>query len=182
VCSSMRSIAFISILLSPSCLDVFFSRAIVGAVDGLFSEVEKYSFGPNGVISKFSAPVVKTSLSDGLNAGKSSNPIAKTRNAVVGAMRGVIGSYKSTDDSNSLTVADIIAFGLSDVLRKIDVLAGGRNVETTYYEVVNGTIKKYDEYDRKKNITSLMWTIPLGKRTKITVVSLTESSSSHFFA
>ncbi len=136
----------------------------MSAVDGLLSEVEKYSFGRNGVISKFSAPVVKTSLSDGLNAGKSSNPIAKTRNAVVGAMRGVMESYKSTD-GNSLTVADIIASGLSDVLRDIDVLAAGKKVETTYYEVdaSNAMVEKYTEYDKKKNIKSLMWTIPLGK-------------------
>jgi hypothetical protein len=137
----------------------------VSAVDGILSEVEKYSFGRNGVISKFSAPVVKTSLSDGLNAGKSSNPIAKTRNAVIGAMRGVMESYKSTDESNSLTVADIIASGLSDVLRDIEVLAAGKKVETTYYEVdaSNAMVKKYTEYDKKKNIKSLMWTIPLGK-------------------
>ena len=107
--------------------------------------------------------MVKTSLSDGLNAGKSSNPIAKTRNAVVGAMRGVINSYKSTADGDNLTVADIIASELSNVLRGIDVLAEGKNVETTYYEVdTNGIVKKYAEYDKEKNIKSLMWTIPLG--------------------
>ena len=139
-------------------------RAIVKAVDGLFSEVEKYSFGKNGVISKFSAPVVKTSRADGLNAGKSSNPISKTRNAVIGAMRAVIDSYK--DDNGDLTVADLIALGLSEVLSEINVLAS--DVETSYYEVdEDGTVIKNDDYDREKNITSLMWTIPLGKDYKL---------------
>lgn len=139
-------------------------RAIVKAVDGLFSEVEKYSFGKNGVISKFSAPVVKTSLADGLNAGKSSNPISKTRNAVIGAMRAVIDSHK--DDSGDLTVADLIADGLNEVLSEINVLADV--VEVSYYEVdADGTVNKFDDYDREKNITSLMWTIPLGKDYKL---------------
>jgi hypothetical protein len=139
-------------------------RAIVKAVDGLFSQVEKFSFGKNGVVSKFSAPVVATSLANGLNAGKSSNPISKTRNAVVGAMRGVIDSYN--DESGDLTVADLIAMGLNDVLNEINVLVD--DVTTTYFEVdAEGIVSNYSDYDREKNITSLMWTIPLGTDVKI---------------
>ena len=48
--------------------------SIVDAVDGLFSQVEKYSFGSEGVVAKFSVPVIKESLAKGLNAGMSSNP------------------------------------------------------------------------------------------------------------
>lgn len=78
-------------------------------------------------------------------------------------MRGVINSYESNNESDSLTVADIIASELSNVLRGIDVLAEEKIVEITYYDVdANGIVKKYAEYDKEKNIKSLMWTIPLG--------------------
>ena len=96
--------------------------------------------------------------------GTSSNPIAKTRNAVVGAMRAVIDSYDSAAEGD-LTVADIIADQLGEVLRGIDVLQNDKTVTVTYYEVNEcGTITNEAEYyDKEKKITSLMWTIPLGK-------------------
>lgn len=136
--------------------------SIVDAVDGLFSQVEKYSFGSEGVVAKFSVPVIKESLAKGLNAGMSSNPIAKTRNAVVGAMRAVISSYDG--DKEKLTVADLIALELGKALGGVNVLADGKKVTTTYYEVdgCGSLINTTEEYDKDKNVTSLMWTIPLG--------------------
>lgn len=79
-------------------------------------------------------------------------------------MRGVIDSYN--DDSGDLTVADLIAMGLNDILNEINVLVD--DVTTTYYEVdAEGIVSNYSDYDREKNITSLMWTIPLGTDVKI---------------
>ncbi len=127
--------------------------------------MEEWSYGRKGVLSKFSAPIIGDALPKALNAGKSSNPIAKTRNAVVGAMRGVIDGYNDADES---TVADIIASTLDKVLSGIDVLQADKSVTVTYYEVNEcGNIvvesEVYDKEDKGKNITSLMWTIPLGK-------------------
>ena len=134
--------------------------SIVDAVDGLFSQLEKYSFGSEGVVAKFSVPVIKESLAKGLNAGMSSNPIAKTRNAVVGAMRAVISSYEKEE----LTVADLIALELGRVLSGVNLLADGKQVSVTYYEVdaCGLLVNASEEYDEDKNVTSLMWTIPLG--------------------
>ncbi len=114
-------------------------------------------------MSKFNVPIIKESLSKSLNAGTSSNPIAKTRNAIVGALRGVIGSYDE-DDRNS-TVADLISLGLEQALRGIDVLAAGQKVTTTYYEVdeCGAFVGQSGAYEKDKRITSLMWTVPLGK-------------------
>ena len=90
----------------------------------------------------------------------SSNPIAKTRNAVVGAMRAVISSYEKEE----LTVADLIALELGRVLSGVNVLADGKQVSVTYYEVdaCGLLVNASEEYDEDKNVTSLMWTIPLG--------------------
>jgi hypothetical protein len=125
--------------------------------------MEKYSFGDKGIISKFNVPVIKQSLSKGLNAGTSSNPIAKTRNAIVGAMREVIDGYD--EDDSDLTVADLLSIGFNKVLRGIDVLAAEKSVTTTYYEVddCGAFVGESTEYDKEKRITSLMWTVPLGK-------------------
>ena len=77
-------------------------------------------------------------------------------------MRAVIDGYNG--DKGDLTVADLIAYGLSEALDGIGVLADRKRVETTYYEInsSNGTANNYTKYDSGKNITSLMWTIPLG--------------------
>jgi len=126
--------------------------------------VEEWSYGSKGVLAKFSAPIIGESLPKALDAGKSSNPIAKTRNAVVGAMRTVIDSYDNAAEGE-FTVADLIAFGLRDVLSGIDVLQDDKSITTTYYEVDEcGTIiHESEQYDKEKKIKSLMWTIPLGK-------------------
>ena len=126
--------------------------------------MEEYSYGSKGVISKFSVPIIGDSLSKALGAGKSSNPIAKTRNAIVGAMQAVIDSHDDNTEGD-LTVADLIAFGIGDVLSGIGVLQADTSVTTTYYEVDEcGTIiNETQQYDKEKKIKSLMWTIPLGK-------------------
>ncbi len=145
------------------CLNGWYNSSIIDSVDDIFINLEKYSLGDQGVVSKFSVPIIKQSLSKPLGAGTRSNPIAKTRNAVVGALRGVIGSYD--EDDSDLTIADLISLGLDQALRGINVLSAGQKVTTTYYEVdeCGAFVGQSGEYDKEKRITSLMWTVPLGK-------------------
>lgn len=99
------------------CFHGWYNSSIINSIDGLLSQLEKYSFGDNGVVSKYSVPIIKESLSKALDAGTSSNPIAKTRNAIVGALREVIDGYDEND--SDLTVADLLSIGFNKVLRGI---------------------------------------------------------------
>lgn len=110
-------------------------------------------------------------VSDGVGGGRNSNPIAKAKRSVVGAIETVLNNYDDdTDQSGDNTVAKLLADILSDLLGDgstelnipgLGILKGDINV--TYYEHVDGATVGSDMYDRQnQDVKSLMWTIPFG--------------------
>lgn len=78
-------------------------------------------------------------------------------------MKSRLSSYEDNGDSTD-TVADIIAAEINQLLggQGLDILAGTADV--TYYETnEDGGLTSHNVYNDELSITSLMWTVPLGK-------------------
>ena len=170
----------------PSFIDLLLldPEAIVDAVGNVFDQAEKFSVGSQGVVSTLDLPFVKGQVAKRLNASTPENPIRKAKRNVVGAMEARLKAYDE-NDSDSNTVADIIAAELDIVLSKIGILdetssgvdvtyyvhpKGGGRVECIYGEQVE--IEGANVACDPDNIKSLMWTIPFGQEFPIELPEL----------
>ena len=161
----------------PSFLDILLMDpfSIIKAIDGVFETAEKYSLGRQGIVTKFSGPIIGPAIPKALKAGTNDHFLAQARRKVVGGMETAISQY--VDDGGDSTVADLLAGILDEALGDggIGILQKGKHITTTYYEHANGPcindfeLKIFNcttgknTYDDSKDVKSLMWTIPFGQ-------------------
>lgn len=83
----------------------------------------------------------------------------------------VLNKYDNSADEDS-TVADLLADILSVELGDEGLGILQDDITVSYYEHVRGSRVEYGNYDRSKDIKSLMWTIPFGQEYLITLPAL----------
>lgn len=141
---------------------------LVDTLEDLLLKTEDATLGANGIVSSFPVPFLRNGLASALGVNTANNVLGRARRQVVSGVRnGLNDLAASNEEQRPDTVGEALALLLEEALLAIDFIREENSVLFECFQTTGGNAIPSSVDCESGDITSIMWTVPLGQNSVI---------------